>query len=68
MLRRVFDEHFVINDNEESAVAVVRAKRGDELRANSLQSPDHWEAIFREKQEKVPKTTPEWSPPRLPLG
>jgi hypothetical protein len=50
MLRRVFDEHFVVEDTEESDAAVVRAKMGDELSANSLQSPDDWEATFRKKR------------------
>lgn len=49
MLQRVFDEHFVVEDAEESDAAVVRAKMGDELSANSLQSPDDWEATFRKK-------------------
>lgn len=52
MLQRVFDEHFVVEDTEESDAAVVRAKTGDALSANSLQSPDDWEATFREKQGK----------------
>jgi hypothetical protein len=52
MLRRVFDEHFVVEDAEESDATVVRAKTGDELSANSLQSPDDWEATFRGKAGK----------------
>jgi hypothetical protein len=50
MLQRVFDEHFVVEEAEEADAAVVRAKMGDELSANSLQSPDDWEATFREKR------------------
>jgi hypothetical protein len=49
MLQRVFDEHFVVEDAEESDAAMVRAKTGDELSANSLQSPDDWQATFRQK-------------------
>jgi hypothetical protein len=50
MLRRVFGEHFAVEDSEESDAAVVRVKMGDELSASSLQSPDDWEATFREKR------------------
>ena len=52
MLRRVFDEHFVVEGTEEPDATVVRAKTGDELSANSLQSPDDWEATFCEKAGK----------------
>jgi hypothetical protein len=44
VLARVFKEHFVI---EESA---LRAKEGKELSASSLQSPDDWEATYRQKR------------------
>lgn len=44
VLRRVFEEHFVV---EETA---LRAKEGGELSASSLQSPDDWEATYREKR------------------
>jgi hypothetical protein len=44
VLRRVFEEHFVV---EETA---LRAKEGRELSASSLQSPDDWEATYREKR------------------
>jgi hypothetical protein len=52
MLQRVFGEHFAVEDSEESDTTVVRAKVGDELSANSLQSPDDWEATYREKRGK----------------
>jgi hypothetical protein len=52
MLQRVFDEHFAVEDSEESDAAVVRVKVGDELGASSLQSPDDWEATYREKRGK----------------
>jgi len=44
VLRRVFEEHFVV---EETA---LRTKEGSELSASSLQSPDDWEATYREKR------------------
>jgi hypothetical protein len=44
MLVRVFHEHFVVEE------AGLRAKQGQELRADSLQSPDDWEASFRRKR------------------
>ena len=46
VLARVFDEHFVV---EESA---LRSKKGEELTADSLQSPDDWEATYRRKSGK----------------
>ena len=46
VLARVFDEHFVV---EESA---LRPKKGKELSADSLQSPDDWEATYRRKNGK----------------
>jgi hypothetical protein len=46
VLARVFDEHFVV---EESA---LRPKEGEELTADSLQSPDDWEATYRHKSGK----------------
>lgn len=42
-LRRVFHEHFALEE------AAVRPKQGRELRADSLQAPDDWEATYREK-------------------
>jgi hypothetical protein len=52
MLQRVFGEHFAVVDAkpEESESIQIRAKTGKELKANSLQSPDDWEATFREKR------------------
>ena len=44
VLRRVFEEHFVV---EEGA---PRGKSGKELSASSLQSPDDWEATYRQKR------------------
>jgi hypothetical protein len=51
MLERVFAEHFSVEGGTEgSDAAQVRVKVGDELSACSLQSPDDWEATFREKR------------------
>ena len=52
MLQRVFDKHFALVEAgpEDSESFLVRAKTGKELRADSLQSPDDWEATFREKR------------------
>ncbi|MFQ5398284.1 MAG: hypothetical protein ACE5E7_01665 [Anaerolineae bacterium] len=44
VLQRVFEEHFIV---EETA---LRPKKGDELTADSLQSPDDLEATFRKKR------------------
>lgn len=44
VLQRVFNEHFIVEE------AVLRAKKGDELTADSLQSPDDLEATFRKKR------------------
>jgi hypothetical protein len=51
MLQRVFAEHYVLvaEKVEGSDWARVRVKVGDELSGNSLQSPDDWEATFRNK-------------------
>ena len=46
MLKRVFEEHFVWNDEEQ------RPKQGQELSADSLQSPDDMEASYRKKREE----------------
>jgi len=46
VLRRVFEEHFVVEKSR------LRPKEGDELSASSLQSPDDWEATYREKRGK----------------
>jgi hypothetical protein len=52
MLRRVFDEHYVLvaGKAKGSDGTQVRVKEGDELSGNSLQSPDDWEATFRNKK------------------
>jgi hypothetical protein len=44
VLDRVFKEHFVSDEN------TLRAKKGKELSADSLQSPDDWEATYRQKR------------------
>jgi len=44
VLERVFKEHFAIGES------VLRAKEGKELSADSLQSPDDWEATYRRKR------------------
>jgi len=49
ILRRVFQEHFVI---EESS---LRPKKGPELSASSLNSPDDLEATFRRKRNEPHK-------------
>lgn len=44
VLERVFQEHFVVDE------ATLRPKEGEELTASSLQSPDDWEATYRQKR------------------
>lgn len=44
VLQRVFKEHFVTEETS------LRAKEGKELSASSLQSPDDWEATYRQKR------------------
>jgi hypothetical protein len=44
VLQRVFQEHFHVDE------AGLRPKAGEELKASSLQSPDDWEATFRQKR------------------
>jgi hypothetical protein len=44
VLERVFKEHFVMGES------ALRAKEGEELSADSLQSPDDWEATYRRKR------------------
>lgn len=44
VLQRVFQEHFHV------AEAMLRPKAGAELKASSLQSPDDWEATYRQKR------------------
>jgi len=46
MLKRVFEEHFVWTEQEQ------RPKQGQELRADSLQSPDDMEATYRKKRKE----------------
>lgn len=47
MLVRVFQEHFVSDDEDGP-----RPKQGKELSAGSLQSPDDWEATYRRKNDE----------------
>lgn len=44
VLERVFREHFSVEEN------TLRPKEGKELGASSLQSPDDWEATYRQKR------------------
>jgi hypothetical protein len=46
VLARVFNEHFVVEES------TLRPKKGEELTADSLQSPDDWEATYRRKSGK----------------
>jgi hypothetical protein len=52
VLVRVFAEHFalVAGLGEGSPTGQVRVQTGEELSAHSLQSPDDWEATYREKR------------------
>jgi len=54
MLERVFREHFKQTERVEGAQlsTQVTVKEGKELSADSLQSPDDWEASFRRKQDE----------------
>lgn len=47
MLVRVFQEHFTIDDEDD-----LRPRKGKELSAGSLQSPDDWEATYRRKRNE----------------
>ena len=49
VLARVFEEQFVITGEEEPQ---LRPKEGKELSANSLQSPDDWDATYRRKRDE----------------
>ena len=53
ILRRVFQEHFVVESDPTVSPAVeqthLRPKEGQELSASSLQSPDDQEATYRQK-------------------
>ncbi len=44
MLQRVFEEHYVVEEDG------LRARAGQEISASSLQSPDDWEATYRRKR------------------
>jgi hypothetical protein len=44
VLRRVFQEHFSVDES------MLRPKEGRELSASSMQSPDDWEATYRQKR------------------
>lgn len=44
VLERVFNEHFSVEEEQ------LRPKEGQELSASSLQSPDDWEATYRQKR------------------
>jgi len=44
VLRRVFQEHFSVDES------MLRPKEGQELSASSMQSPDDWEATYRQKR------------------
>lgn len=46
VLVRVFNEHFLVQTGEDET---LRPKASTELSADSLQSPDDWEASFRRK-------------------
>jgi hypothetical protein len=52
VLERVFAEHFALiaGEAESCQSGHIRVKRGEELSAHSLQSPDDWEATYREKR------------------
>jgi hypothetical protein len=49
VLQRVFEEHFQVDE------AALRPKAGEELKASSLQSPDDWEATYRQKRGEEQK-------------
>jgi hypothetical protein len=50
MLKRVFEEHFVlVEEAEPGDSGPVRVKKDKELRTGGLQSPDDWEATYRVK-------------------
>jgi hypothetical protein len=51
LLRRVFGDHFDVAEGDEGADGgSIGAKGNEELSASSLQSPDDWEASYREKR------------------
>jgi len=49
VLQRVFQEHFHVDE------AGLHPKVGEELKASSLQSPDDWEATYRQKRSEKHK-------------
>lgn len=49
VLQRVFREHFDVDE------AALRPKAGKELKSSSLQSPDDWEATYRQKRGEAHK-------------
>lgn len=51
MLVRVFNDHFIVEaDDDDDQDDTLRPRQGDELRADSLQSPDDWIATYRQKR------------------
>ncbi len=49
LLVRVFNEHFIVEASDDDDDR-LRPRQGDELSADSLQSPDDWVATYRHKQ------------------
>lgn len=49
LLVRVFNEHFIVEASDDDDDR-WRPRQGDELSADSLQSPDDWLATYRHKQ------------------
>jgi len=54
MLVRVFKEHFIVEaaDEDDNDDDRLRPRQGDELSADSLQSPDDWIATYRQKRDE----------------
>ena len=52
VLERVFAEHFALiaGEGESCQPGQIRVRMGEELSAHSLQSPDDWEATYRQKR------------------
>jgi len=50
ILKRVFDEHFTLEVGGGADIYQIHVKAGEELSADSLQSPDDWEASYRVKR------------------
>jgi len=53
MLVRVFNEHFIVEVGDDNDNDQLRPRQGDELRADSLQSPDDWLATYRQKRNET---------------